>query len=48
MAGLLDPLTSQQQKLVDLVADAFLADDDWPAIASSSGSSPSCSSRSAA
>lgn len=30
MVGILAPLSPQQQKLVDLVAEAFLVDDDWP------------------
>lgn len=30
MAGLLDPLTPDQQTLVDLVAEAFTLDDEWP------------------
>jgi len=30
MAGLLDPLAQDQQKLVDLVAEAFALDNEWP------------------
>jgi len=30
VAGLLDPLTPDQQKLVDLVAEAFALDQGWP------------------
>ena len=30
MPGLLDPLTPDQQRLVDLVAEAFAIDGEWP------------------
>lgn len=30
MAGLLDPLTSDQQRIIDLVAEALALDNEWP------------------
>ena len=30
MAGLLDPLTNDQQRLIDLVGEAFSLDGAWP------------------